>query len=110
MHIFYFIFVQFMQFPVLHFALAHSGSRPFNSAFLPSGSLTIWKRVTSLALTTVLMFFFPFEARIRHRFSSGSGEAALPLPLPFGRGFVRPLSEEERGDIFHEFLSRGAIA
>ena len=27
---FYFIFVQFMQFPVLHFGLAHSGSRPFN--------------------------------------------------------------------------------
>ena len=23
-------FVQFMQFPVLHFGLAHSGSRPFN--------------------------------------------------------------------------------
>ena len=31
MHIFY--FVQFMQFPVLHFGLAHSGSRPFNSFF-----------------------------------------------------------------------------
>ena len=30
MHIFYFILVQFMQFPVLHFGLAHSGSRPFN--------------------------------------------------------------------------------
>ena len=28
-HIFYFIFVQFMQFPVVDFGLAHSGSRPF---------------------------------------------------------------------------------
>ena len=39
MHIFYFIFVQFMQFPVLHFGLAHSGSRPFNwlLAFPQSG-------------------------------------------------------------------------
>ena len=30
LHIIYFIFVQFMQFPVLHFGLAHSGSWPFN--------------------------------------------------------------------------------
>ena len=34
MHIFYFIFVQFMQFPVLYFGLAHSGSRPFMSCLL----------------------------------------------------------------------------
>ena len=27
---FYFIFVQFMQFPVLSFGLPHSGSQPFN--------------------------------------------------------------------------------
>ena len=31
MYIFYFIFVQFMQFPVLHFGLAHSSSRPLKS-------------------------------------------------------------------------------
>ena len=30
MHIFYFIFVQFMQFLLLYFGLAHSGSQPFN--------------------------------------------------------------------------------
>ena len=32
-HFFYCIFVQFMSFPVLHFGLAHSGSRPFNYYF-----------------------------------------------------------------------------
>ena len=31
MYIFYFIFVQFMQFPVFHFGLAHSSSRPLKS-------------------------------------------------------------------------------
>ena len=30
MHIFYFIFVQFMQFPVLDFGLDHYVSEPFN--------------------------------------------------------------------------------
>ena len=47
MHIFYFIFVQFMQFPVLHFGLAHSGSQPFNWLLaIPQSGLSDAGKVT----------------------------------------------------------------
>ena len=45
-------FVQFKQFPVLHFGLAHSGSRPFNS--LQSHSKFMWK---SILITHMLLVF-----------------------------------------------------
>ena len=53
---FNFIFVQFMQFPVLHFGLAHSGSRPFiytedwDSKELPSCA-QLGKRILKLVVT-----------------------------------------------------------
>ena len=65
--------------------------------------LTNWNLVTSLAWTTVLIFFFPAMALKRHRLSSGSGDTVPPavffgeLPAFFffslGVGFVRPLSD-----------------
>ena len=49
MYVFYCIFAQFMQFPVLDFGLVHSGSEPFNCKFALAETYILGHWLLSLA-------------------------------------------------------------
>lgn len=53
----------------------------------------IWNFITSLVLTTVLIFFLPSDALMRHLLSAGSNVSGWPF---LGTGFVLPSSENKQ--------------